>query len=88
MANKRDLKKDLNYVFGDIIEAAYLHQLANPKEDSKKTEAIVNEAIQGFDELIVKVNQRGVENSKEHFSGISKELEERAQNLIEKVNAL
>jgi hypothetical protein len=24
MANKRDLKKDINYVLGDIIEAVYV----------------------------------------------------------------
>lgn len=88
MANKRDLKKDLNYVFGDIIEAAYLHQLANPKEDTKQSEAVVDEAVEGFDQLISKVNQKGVENPREHFRAISKELEERAQKLVEKVNSL
>jgi hypothetical protein len=36
MASKRLLKRDVNYVMGDIIEAAYVHQLANPKQDPKK----------------------------------------------------
>ena len=31
MANIRDLKKDINYVLGDIIEAVYLWELTNPK---------------------------------------------------------
>ena len=88
MANKRDLKKDINYVFGDIIEAAYLHQIANPEQNKTQTEEIVDEAIEGFDQLIEKVNQRSVENPRDHFRFIRKELEERAQNLVEKVNAL
>lgn len=88
MANKRDLKKDINYVFGDIIEAAYLHQIANPEQNKTQTEEIVDEAIEGFDQLIEKVNQRSVENPRDHFRSIRKELEERAQNLVEKVNAL
>lgn len=88
MANKRDLKKDINYVFGDIIEAAYLHQIANPKQKETETQEIVNQAIEGFDELIEKVNQRGVENPRDHFRSIRRELEERAQSLVEKVNAL
>lgn len=88
MASKRLLKRDVNYVMGDIIEAAYVHQLANPKQDPKKTEAIVDEAIKGFDELMSKINQRNVENKKQHFKVIEKELETKAQDLVAKINEL
>ena len=88
MANKRTLKRDINNVFGDIIEAAYLHQIANPEEDKAKTEEIVDEAISDFDELIAKMNNRDVENKKQHFRNIQQELESRANVLIKKVNAL
>ena len=88
MANRRELKRDINYVIGDIIEAAYLHQIANPKEDPAKSEEVVDEAIADFDELIAKMNQKNVENKKKHFKGIEKELEAKANKLVEKVNAL
>lgn len=88
MASKRLLKKDVNYVMGDIIDAAYIHQMANPKEDPAKSEAIVDEAIKDFDELIAKINRRDVENKKKHFSEINKELQEKASALVEKLNAL
>jgi len=88
MASKRLLKRDVNNVFGDIIEAAYIHQEANPEEDKAKTEAIVDEAIADFDELIVKINQKDVENKSQHFKAIEEELEAKAEKLIEKVNAL
>ena len=88
MANRRELKRDINNVFGDIIEAAYLHQIANPEEDKAKTEEIVDEAISDFDELIAKMNNRDVENKKQHFRNIQQELEMKANVLIEKVNAL
>lgn len=88
MASKRLLKRDVNYVMGDIIEAAYIHQMANPEADSKKTEAIVDEAIAEFDELVKKINQKNVENKKQHFRAIEKELEVKAQDLITKVNNL
>ena len=32
MANIRNLKKDINYVLGDIIEAVYLWELTNPDQ--------------------------------------------------------
>ena len=88
MASKRLLKRDVNYVMGDIIEAAYVHQLANPKQDAKKTEEIVDEAIKGFDELMAKINQKKIENKKQHFKSIEKDLETKAKDLVEKINKL
>lgn len=88
MASKRLLKKDVNYVMGDIIDAAYIHQMANPKEDSAKSESIVDEAIREYDELISKINRRDVENKQKHFKEVQVDLEKKAQALIEKLNAL
>ena len=88
MASKRLLKRDVNYVMGDIIEAAYIHQVANPKADNQKSEAIIDEAISDFDELIKKINQKDVENKKQHFKAIEKELEAKANDLVAKVNEL
>lgn len=88
MANVRELKKDINYVLGDIIEAVYIWELTNPDKENKQAEAIIDEAIVTFDELITKVNQKDVENKKKHFTSINSELEERGRQLIDKINAL
>jgi len=88
MANVRDLKKDINYVLGDIIEAVYVWEYSNTDKDTKKSEAIIDEAIEVFDELIAKVNDKSVENKKAHFRAINKELEEKGRALIEKINKL
>ena len=88
MANIRNLKKDINYVLGDIIEAVYLWELTNPGKETKKSEAIIDEAIDVFDELITKINLKNVENYKLHFKAINQELEEKGRKLINKINAL
>jgi hypothetical protein len=41
MASKRQLKKDLNNAFGEIIETSLIWQNYNPTADSKEAEAIV-----------------------------------------------
>ena len=73
---------------GDIIEAVYIWELTNADKDNKKAEAIIDEAIVTFDDLITKVNQKDVENKKKHFKAINTELEERGRKLIDKINAL
>ncbi|NRD20643.1 hypothetical protein HNV08_11340 [Winogradskyella eckloniae] len=88
MANKRDLKKDINYVLGDIIEAVYVWELTNTEKPTKDSEAIIDEAISTFDELIARVNDRSVENKKAHFKAINNDLESKGKNLIEKINKL
>ncbi len=88
MASIRDLKKDINYVLGDIIEAVYIVDAANNKPDSAEGSKIVDEAIETFDELIAKVNDRSVENKKAHLKTVREELEKKGKGLIEKLNAL
>ncbi len=88
MASVRDLKRDINYVLGDIIEAVYIWELTNPEKDTKKSEKIIDEAIETFDVLISKVNTKSVEDRKSHFKAINQELEDRGRKLIDKINAL
>lgn len=88
MANIRDLKKDINYVLGDIIEAVYVWELTNPSKDAKKSEAIIDEAIDTFDVLIAKVNDKSVDNRSAHLKGVTNQLEEKGRALIDKINKL
>jgi len=87
MASIKNLKKDINYVLGDIIEAAYLTDIVKTNESSQ-VDTIVDEAIETFDNLIAKVNAKGVENKKAHFRQINQELESKARDLISKINGL
>ena len=88
MGNVRNLKKDINYVLGDIIEAVYVWEYSNTDKDTNNSEAIIDEAIAVFDDLIAKVNDRSVENKKAHFKAINIELEDKGRVLIEKINKL
>ena len=88
MASVRDLKKDINNVLGDIIEAVYIVDAANNQQDSKEGAKVIDEAIETFDDLIEKVNDRSVDNRKKHLNKVRQELEKKAEGLAEKVNAL
>ncbi|WP_299900030.1 hypothetical protein [uncultured Aquimarina sp.] len=88
MANKRNLKKDINYVLGDIIEEVYIWEESNPNKDKKAGEEIIDEAINSFDTLMTRVSDRSIENPAQHFKSIREDLEKTAKSLAEKVNSL
>ncbi len=56
MANVKNLKKDINYVIGDIIEAVYLFEVSTSGAPTPETNALIDEAITAFDTLIAKVH--------------------------------
>ncbi len=88
MANIRDLKKDINYVLGEIIEMAMDLEKANPEVDISKTAAIVDEAITAFDNFSIRIYEKGVENKRRHYRTIVADLETKGNELITKLNAL
>jgi hypothetical protein len=87
MASIKNLKKDLNYIFSDIIEDCYVWQLAN-SDNADKAEPVIDDAIAAFDTLIERVNDRKVEDKKSHFKAITTELKESVTSLYEKLGKL
>ena len=56
--------------------------------DTELREFCFDEAIDTFDDLIAKVNDKSVDNRKKHLKGVNQELEDRGRALIEKINKL
>ncbi|MFL2575666.1 MAG: hypothetical protein ACJ0QD_00625 [Flavobacteriaceae bacterium] len=88
MANIRDLKKDINYVLGEIIEMAMDWEKANPDGDKSKTAAIIDEAITAFDSFSARIHEKGIDNKRTHYRAIVADLEAKNNELITKLNAL
>lgn len=88
MASIRNLKKDINNVLGDLIEAVYIVEASADDKHSKEGSEIIDNAIDTFDDLIAKVNKKDVKNRSKHLEAVRKELEEKAQALSEKINKL
>ena len=84
MASIKNLKKDINYVLGDVIGACQTWELENPKENTKGSQAIIDETIKHFDKLMEQVHEKGIENKKKHFQSIHASLEKVATKLIER----
>ena len=86
MASIKNLKKDLNYIFSDIIEECYVWQLENG-DQKDKAESVIDGAIAAFDNLIEKINAKA-EDKKAHFKAILSELETNVNDLRKHLDAL
>ena len=84
MASIRNLKKDINYVLGDIIDAVYF----TGKMQTEEGKALVTEILNDFDTLIDKVADKTVENRGAHLKQVRRDFEQKAGALIKKLNAL
>ncbi|HLV46033.1 MAG TPA: hypothetical protein VKY32_03215 [Flavobacterium sp.] len=88
MAKVRHLKRDINFVIGDLIDAVYFWEIANGGKPTPESDAIIDDAINQFDTLITRVNQKDVENKKSHFKQINQDLEVAANELVDRINGL
>lgn len=92
MAGKRDLKKDINSLLGDVIEECYSQLLEHPGIKEEDIEKIIDDAADLADDLIFRVNNiRHIEKKadvKKHFEKIKADLEDKSVEFIERLNKL
>jgi hypothetical protein len=80
MASIKNLKKDINYILGDLITEV------STKANKKEADLIIDEIIVTFDELIAKVNDKKPENKQAHLKQVNQDLEQEAGKLLAKIN--
>lgn len=88
MASVKNLKKEINYVLGDIMNIVFVWEMTTTGKPTEASEALLDSIYDTFDSLMAKINQKGVENKKAHFRVIRNEFEAAANQFVAKVNEL
>ena len=84
MANKRNLKKNINSLVFDVIdECIYIQEVHPEKFDA--SEKLIDDAVNYFNSALSKINTA---KQKADFRAISIELDEHAEKFIEGLNSL
>ena len=78
------LKKEINNEIGALIEDIYLWELSNPNSDLTKSEKLIEEAIQVFDDLIEKINAVSGDDLKGKFRAVNQERKKAMDSLFKK----
>jgi len=88
MPSVKLLKKEINNDIGFLIEEIYLWELSHPEGDLNKSEKLIDEAIQVFDDLMAKINAVKGEDKKKQFKAIESERKKLLTSLLKKSAAL
>jgi len=82
MANKKDLKKNLNFLVIDVVEEAYNVQLSNPAK-KEVTDKFIDEVIDFQMDIVSRIHAA---KSKADYKPIRAEIEQKAMDFIQEVN--
>ena len=83
--NLRDIKKDIEYVLGAFIEDCSVVAAVRPSTD-EQVAALMEEAIDRYNELKDKVYAKSEGSKKAHFNALRKEILERTDALYSKLS--
>ena len=86
--NLRDIKKDIDYVLSAFVEDCATCVAVNPKANDEVIGALMEEAIDLYNELRDKAAARKIEGAKNaYFNALRKEILERTDALYSKLSA-
>jgi hypothetical protein len=92
MANRRQIKREINYLLGDVLEECYSEMLNRPDKNEKEIDAIIDDAVDLADDLISRINNlkniKTRKDMKAHFNNILIDLEDKTSGFIERLNKL
>jgi hypothetical protein len=90
MANIRDLKKDIDYLFYELISDSFTYAGLHNGEKTGEIQNLIEEAIESRNEFIEKVNNpTGKDNTKlvkQYYSSVRKELLEKVDGFFTKLS--
>ncbi len=84
--NLRDIKKDIDYVLSAFIEDCSLVAAVNSKVSEDKASALMEEAVDLYNELRDKVG-KAEGPARQYYNALRKEVLERTDALYERLSA-
>jgi len=84
--NLRDFKKDVEYFVGDFVDDCSLFISINPNKSSDKVESIIEEAVDLYNDMKNRANQKVEGKKGVYFASLRKEMFEKVDSLYERLS--
>ncbi len=91
MASKREIKKDVNFLFEEMIaDAILIREIKKGDNQQKTVESLIMKSVDKHDDLIIRINHSEVRNKKhsvkQHYSTIAKEAIDFFDDIYKQLN--
>lgn len=91
MPNLRDLKKDINFLTDEVLDACFVQQQLGSQnsENIEKTNALIEDVIKYRNDIITRINNPSDEdqsNLKKYYNALVKSMIDKAEEVLDQLD--
>lgn len=88
MANRRNLKKSINYIASELFTECMVNKLYIPNTDAQKADDLMGRILKMQDEFLSRVSHAEPGNTKGFFKKLNADLQLEINSIIEEIGKL
>ncbi|MBO7110786.1 MAG: hypothetical protein J6W18_02425 [Bacteroidaceae bacterium] len=88
MASRRDLKRDISYVIGDIFTECLIYKELVPGTDKEAAEKLIVDLLRIDNEFITRISHTEPGKAKEYYRTLIKDFQKEISEVIDKLTKL
>jgi len=88
MASRRDLKRDISYVIGDIFTECLIYKELVPGTNQKEAEKLIVDLLRIDNEFITRISHTEPGKAKEYYRALVKDFQSEISKVIDKLTKL
>ena len=88
MASRRDLKRDISYVIGDIFTECLIYKVLVPGTDKAAAEKLIVDLLRIDNEFITRISHTEPGKAKEYYRALIKDFQKQISEVLDKLTKL
>lgn len=88
MASRRDLKRDISYVIGDIFTECLIYKELVPGTDKAAAEKLIVDLLRIDNEFITRISHTEPGKAKEYYRSLIKDFQKQISEVLDKLTKL
>lgn len=88
MASRRNLKKDINYIIGDIFTECLIYKELVPGTDKEAADALIVDLLRIDNDFNARISHTEPGNAKEYYRTLVKDFQNQITEVIDKLTKL
>lgn len=88
MASRRELKRDISYVIGDIFTECLIYKELVPGTDKEEAEKLIVDLLRIDNDFTARISHTEPGKAKEYYRALIKDFQTQIQEVIDKLTKL